>query len=156
MREFRGLVPSCRTFVALETHVRCKFGEWLSPCHMKVVRKALLVFLAVNYDFGLHLSKLLSKALKSSKRRSFIGLSENLTNLKTLCGQILGAQESIFELLSHYYPSFSSNMKALNVENLKKLKRALQKKKINRIDSYRLQIGRCDYPQSRDNLTGLK
>jgi hypothetical protein len=36
-------------------------------------------------------------------------------------------------------------MKAVNVENLKRIKRALQKKKLKRIDSYRMQVGRCDF-----------
>ena len=36
-------------------------------------------------------------------------------------------------------------MKSINLENLKRLKKALQRKKIKRIDSFRVQIGRCDY-----------
>jgi len=39
-------------------------------------------------------------------------------------------------------------MKAVNVENLKRIKRALQKKKMKRIDSYRMQVGRCDFCES--------
>jgi hypothetical protein len=35
-------------------------------------------------------------------------------------------------------------MKATNLENLKRLKRALQKQKLERIDSLRMQVGRCD------------
>ena len=36
-------------------------------------------------------------------------------------------------------------MKAINEQNLKKVKRALQKSKLKRIDLYRMQVGRCDY-----------
>lgn len=39
-------------------------------------------------------------------------------------------------------------MKEVNVENLKRLKRALQKQKLKRIDAYRMQVGRCDYYQA--------
>ena len=35
-------------------------------------------------------------------------------------------------------------MKATNLDNLKRLKRALQKQKLERIDSLRMQVGRCD------------
>ena len=35
-------------------------------------------------------------------------------------------------------------MKAINLENLKRLKKALQKQKLKRIDSLRMQVGRCD------------
>ena len=35
-------------------------------------------------------------------------------------------------------------MKAVNIENLKRLKRALQKAKIKRIDLYRMQVQRAD------------
>lgn len=36
-------------------------------------------------------------------------------------------------------------MRAINLENLKRLKKALQKKKLRRIDTLRIQVGRCDY-----------
>jgi hypothetical protein len=38
-----------------------------------------------------------------------------------------------------------NKIRAVNIENLRKLKRALQKQKLKRIDSYRMQVGRCDY-----------
>ena len=46
-------------------------------------------------------------------------------------------------------------MKAINVQNLKRLKKALQKKKLQRIDTYRMQVCSCDiYLQSRPQNDG--
>jgi hypothetical protein len=42
-------------------------------------------------------------------------------------------------------------MKSINLDNLRRLKKALQKKKVKRIDDYRIQILRCDAPMSRES-----
>lgn len=47
-------------------------------------------------------------------------------------------------------------MKSISLSNLKRIKRALQKKKITRIDAFRIQIGKCDFPGNRDNLVGVQ
>jgi hypothetical protein len=44
-------------------------------------------------------------------------------------------------------------MKAVSLDNLKRLKRALQKKKLRRIDSLRMQVGRCE---AQNNQPGME
>lgn len=47
-------------------------------------------------------------------------------------------------------------LKAIDLENLKRIKRALKKQKLQRIESYRIQISRCDNPKRPDNMTHIE